>query len=316
MVIWESIIMPRLQKGLVERMQSEDISIPSKALPYIRGYKGKTFVIKYGGSIMEDENFREAFMDDIAVMRDSGINIVIVHGGGPEISRWLKITGIESRFVCGLRFTDEKVMNIVEMVLSGRINKDIAAGLSRKGINAVGISGRDGRLIQAKKKYIYKNNEKLDIGFVGDIVSINKGFLGNFIENGQVPVISPIGSDDHGNKYNINADYAAAAISSELKADKLIIITDVAGVYLDINDSSTLLPTISTDEIKEYIQNGVITGGMIPKMECCINAIEKGTKNVHLVDGNKEHGIISQVILNSGTKIYLKGGNSKCQKAI
>lgn len=297
-------------------MQSEEVSIPPQVLPYIKKYKGKTFVIKYGGSIMENEDFKEAFLEDVAMMKNNGINIVIVHGGGPEISKWLKITGIESRFVCGLRYTDEKVMNIVEMVLSGRVNKDIAAGLSRKGVNAVGISGRDCHLIKAKKKYVYNNGEKVDIGFVGEVVSVNTGFIKSFLSDGKVPVISPIGVDEHGNKYNINADYAAASISSELKADKLIIITDVAGVYLDINDKSTLLSSISVEEIKKYINRGIITGGMIPKMECCISAVEKGTNSVHLVDGSKKHGIIDQVILNSGTKICLEGGKDTCQKAI
>ncbi|NMM61325.1 acetylglutamate kinase [Clostridium sp. P21] len=294
----------------------EIISLDIDPLPYMKKFVGKTFVIKYGGSIMKNKNAAKAFIEDIVYMKLLGINVVIVHGGGPEISKWIHMTGMDTKFVNGLRVTDEKVMDVVEMVLSGHINKDISANLSKYGISAIGLSGRDSNLIKAKKKYLYNNGEKIDIGFVGKVVGINKNFLSNIIEKGRVAVVAPIGCDSYGNKYNINADYAASFISSALKAEKLIILTDVEGVYTDINDKDNILKHISSGEIKKYIDEGVINGGMIPKMECCIEAIEKGTKSIHLVDGRKNHGLILDIISGKGTKITLNGGINQCQKVI
>lgn len=285
-------------------------------LPYLNKYIGKTFVVKYGGSIMENKIAQEAFFNDVAQMNALGINTVIVHGGGPEISKWLKKTGIESKFVNGLRVTDSSTMEIVEMVLSGHVNKKLACSLSRKGINAIGLSGKDCNLIKAKKKYIYEDDRKIDIGYVGEVVSVNKKFLLDLIEKDAVPVISPVGCDSEGNSYNINADFAAAFISGILKAEKLIIMTDIDGVYKNINDPSSLISSITVDEIIDYIQNGIITDGMIPKLECCIDAIEKGTKNVHLIDGRREHALLMDLYSSSGTRIISKGGLLKCQKVI
>ena len=291
-------------------------SISFDALPYIKKFSGKTFVIKYGRSIMKNESAIKAFYEDVSLMKLVGINIVIVHGGGPEISRWLEKTGLKTEFINGLRVTDSNVMDIVEMVLSGHVNKNLSAGLSAHGISAVGISGRDSNLIRARKKYTYVNGEKNDIGFVGEVVGVNKPLLLSIMERGRVPVISPIGCDFSGNKYNINADYVASYISSALNAEKLIVLTDVEGVYKDFNDKSSLIPSLSPDEIRDYIEDGTISGGMIPKMECCIDAIENGTKNVHLLDGRKNHGLLLEVISNIGTKITGKRGYLKCQKAI
>jgi len=291
-------------------------SISFDALPYIKKFSGKTFVIKYGGSIMKNESAIKAFYEDVALMKLVGINIIIVHGGGPEISRWLDKTGIISKFINGLRVTDSNVMDIVEMVLSGHVNKDISAGLSAQGISAVGLSGRDSNLIRAKKKFTYVDGEKKDIGYVGEVVGINKALLQSILERGRVPVISPVGCDSSGNKYNINADYAASFISSELRAEKLIVLTDVEGVYKDFNDKSSLIPSLSPEEIKYYIEDGTISGGMIPKMECCIEAIENGTKNIHLLDGRKKHGLLLEILSNMGTKITGKRGYIKCQRAI
>lgn len=297
-------------------MLEEENSIPLEALHDIDKFKGKTFVVKYGGSIMNDENASKAFIEDIVLLKRFGINIIIVHGGGPEISKWLKMTGVKSEFKNGLRVTDKNVMDIAEMVLSGHINKDISASLSNQGISAIGLSGRDSNLIKAKKKYIYENGKKIDIGFVGDVVSINKSFLLSILEKGRVPVISPIACDSYGNKYNINADYAASFISSELKCEKLMILTDVEGVYKDINDKSSLIRNITTDDVKSYIDEGIINGGMIPKMECCIEAIENGTKDIHLIDGRKKHSLISNIVYDFGTKITSRGREKKCQKVI
>lgn len=270
--------------------------------------KNKTFVIKYGGSIMNNVSAQEAFIQDISILKSLGINIVIVHGGGPEINKWLKKAGVESRFINGLRVTDDDTMEIVEMVLSGSVNKKLSANLSLKGIKALGLSGRDNGLIKAEKKYLKENGEIIDIGFVGEVVDINKELLSDLLEKDYIPVISPIGCDAVGNIYNINADYAASAVSSALKAEKLIIMTDIEGVYKDINDKDSLITTITIDEIKEYIADGIIKGGMIPKMECCMDAIEKGTINVHLIDGRREHSLVLDTFAESGTRIIAKGG--------
>ena len=282
----------------------------------MNNYKGKTFVIKYGGSIMDNEVAKEAFVEDVALMTSVGIKVVIVHGGGPEINKWVKKTGGENKFIKGLRVTDSETMEIVEMVLSGNINKRLSSSLSIRGLNAIGISGKDSNLIQAKKKFIYEDGQKIDIGFVGEVVNINKELLVNLLNSNYIPVISPIGSDTEGNSYNINADYAAAFISGVLKAEKLLIMTDIDGVYTDITDSSTLLSSITVEETKEFIDSGIVFGGMIPKLQCCVAAIDKGTKDVHLVDGRKKHSLLLNVIKNHGTKIITEKGVNQCQKIV
>lgn len=285
-------------------------------LPEIEKLRGKTFVVKYGGSIVNDEKATKNFFRDIALLKMHGINIIIVHGGGPIISKWLKIAGIESRFVNGLRFTDEKVMEVVQMVLAGQVNKDLVLNLNLRGVNAIGICGIDDKLIEAEKKYVIEDGKKIDIGYVGEVKSINERMLLGIIKNGQIPVISPIGFDTDGNKYNINADYVASYISSAIKADKLIILTDVEGVYRDINDRESLIPYLNLDEIETYINEGIICGGMIPKMECCSDAIKNGTKRVHLIYGKNEHCLINDIFSNKGTVIEEKEYDDKCQKII
>lgn len=296
--------------------EKEESSIVLDAVVPLKKFKGKTFVIKYGGSIMSNEASQNAFIEDVFYMRQIGINIVIVHGGGPEISKWLNKAGTQSQFVKGLRVTDEDTMEIVEMVLSGKVNKELSAKLSNKGVNALGLSGRDGNLIKAKKKYLFDENKVIDIGFVGEVVKVNAQLLNNLIKSGIVPVISPIGYDKEGNKYNINADYAASFVSSALNAEKLLVLTDIEGVYRDINDKSSLMQCITIEEIKRYIDEGIINGGMIPKMECCMEAIENGTGSVHLIDGRKEHSLIFDIINSSGTKIITKEEDRECQKVI
>jgi acetylglutamate kinase len=275
----------------------------SEILSLLSDYKNKTFVIKYGGSIMNNLEAQKAFTEDVKLLRQHHINVVIVHGGGPEISRWLKKAGVENKFINGLRVTDAETMEIVEMVLSGSVNKTLSSNLTKSGLTSVGISGRDANLIKAKKKYLIDKEEKIDIGFVGEVVSVDASIVKNLLNSNVIPVISPIGSDDEGNPYNINADYAASAVAGALNADKLIIMTDIAGVYKDINDPDSLLASLTIDEIKQYISEGIINGGMIPKMECCMEAIMKGTKNVHLVDGRKLHSLLSDTFEGLGTKI-------------
>ncbi len=281
-----------------------------KDFTQINKFKGKTFVIKYGGSIMSNDAAKQAFVEDIALMTRAGIKVVIVHGGGPLINTWVNKTGGENKFIKGLRVTNKETMEIVEMVLSGNVNKRLSSILSIRGLNAIGISGKDSNLIEAKKKFVYDDTKKIDIGFVGEVVSINKNLLLNMLCSGYIPVISPVGSDKEGNSYNINADYAAAAISGVLKAEKLLIMTDIDGVYTDITDPSTLLSSITVEETKEYINQGIVYGGMIPKLECCVAAINKGTKNVHLVDGREKHSLLLNIIKNCGTRIITaKGAN-------
>ncbi|MFL0269071.1 acetylglutamate kinase [Candidatus Clostridium radicumherbarum] len=297
-------------------MNSVDNYLNIETFLQINKYKGKTFVIKYGGSIMNNKDAQEAFIEDLQLLTSIGVKIVIVHGGGPEISKWLNKAGAENRFIKGLRVTNSTTMEIVEMVLSGNVNKKLSSNISRKNLNAVGISGKDCNLIKAKKKYIYENGNKIDIGFVGEVVSINKELLVNLINNNLIPVISPIGCDAEGNSYNINADYAASFISGVLKAEKLLIMTDIDGVYTDIKDPSSILETITIDEIKEFTESGIITGGMIPKLECCVDTLYKGTKGVHLIDGRKAHNLLFNLLTNSGTKIITEREEAKCQKIV
>lgn len=297
-------------------MDNENSYLNIETFLQINKFRNKTFVIKYGGSIMNNINAQDAFIEDLLLLTSIGIKVVIIHGGGPEISKWLSKTGMESKFIKGLRVTDRATMEIVEMVLSGNVNKKLSSNLSRKGLNAVGISGKDSNLIKSKKKYIYEDGNKIDIGFVGEVTSINKELLINLLNDDLIPVISPIGCDSEGNSYNINADYAAAFISGVMKAEKLLVMTDIDGVYKDIKDPSTLLPSITIDEIKEFTESGIITGGMIPKLECCVDALNKGTKSVHLIDGRKEHNLLFNITNNTGTKIITERGMNLCQKIV
>ncbi|WP_120168405.1 acetylglutamate kinase [Thermohalobacter berrensis] len=289
-------------------METHKIKTIVEALPYIKKFRGKTFVIKYGGSIFKMEKSKKAFIKDIVLLTFVGINIIIVHGGGPNISQMLDKLGIKTEFIKGLRVTDEETMEVVEMVLSGKINKKIAADLCKNGVNAIGISGADGNLIIATKKYLKEGKEKINIGNVGEIVNVNQNLLNDLIDKGYLPVISPIGYDNEGNVYNVNADYAAAAISSSLKCEKLIYLTDVKGLYKDIEDSNSFISSITIDEINEYIRTGVINGGMLPKMECCIKAIKGGTKDVHLIDGRLEHSLLLEIFTDKGIGTMIKGG--------
>lgn len=276
----------------------------------IKDYAGSTIVIKFGGSIMRCEKCKDAFFKDVAYLKKNDVNVVIIHGGGPNISSMLKKVGCATEFINGLRVTDKETMEVVEMTLCGSVNKELSGMLSKHSLKAIGLSGRDSGLIEAKKKYSYINGEKIDLGYVGEVEKVNTSFLDMLLDADFIPVIAPIGFDADGQIYNINADYVAGAVSSALKAEKLILMTDVEGVYLDINDKSSLLKSITTKEIKEYINDGTIQGGMIPKMECCINAIENGTNTVHLVDGRNMHSLLKDVFIDSSNSTSIKGGNN------
>lgn len=285
----------------------EKVKVLIEALPYIRKFSKKTFVIKYGGSIMNNIQAKKAFIEDVVFLKLLGINVIIIHGGGPDISSLLGKLSIKSEFVNGLRVTDEATMEVVEMVLSGKVNKDLSGELCKQGINALGISGRDCSLMKARKVYSQIDGKEVDLGFVGEVEEINKEFINDLLDRGYLPVISPVAADYSGNIYNINADYAAAAISAALKAEKLILLSDVEGLYKDFNDKSTFISEATCVEIQRYMYEGSITGGMIPKMQCCIQAIQEGTKDVHVIDGRKEHSLLLEVFTDAGSGTMIKG---------
>ncbi len=273
-----------------------------EALPYIKRFTGKTFVIKYGGSVMENENLKKKFIEDVALLKLVGINIVIVHGGGKRINAMLDQVDLEVRFEQGQRVTDENVMKIVEMVLSGQINKDLSACLSSHGLNAIGLCGRDSSLLKAVKNYaVGADGKALDLGYVGRVESVNKTVLTDLIDTGYVPIISPVACGENGETFNVNADFAAGAVSGALEAEKLILLSDVKGLYRNIDDEDSFISEINCDKVKEYIADGTIAGGMIPKMQCCMEAIEKGTREVAIIDGRVEHSLLIEIFTNSGS---------------
>ncbi|MBO6177547.1 MAG: acetylglutamate kinase [Selenomonadaceae bacterium] len=289
----------------------EQAEILVDALPFIREFYGKTIVIKYGGNAMINDELKEKVMKDIALMKYVGIKPVIVHGGGPEITGFLKKVGKESSFVSGLRVTDEETVEIAEMVLDGKINSEIVNRLNRSGVRAVGLSGKDAGLIRAKKKLatVYEGDEKkrVDIGYVGQIVSVDSSVLEDLMEKDYIPVIAPIGVDEDGVSYNINADDAACELAGALKAEKLLLLTDIEGVYKDYNDKSSFLSSISAKEAMEYIKEGVISGGMIPKVKACLRAIETGAKKTHIIDGRLPHSIILEIFTSKGVGTQVEG---------
>ena len=273
-----------------------------EALPYIKRFAGKTFVIKYGGSVMENDELKKKFIEDVALLKLVGINIVIVHGGGKRINAMLDKVNLDVEFIQGQRVTDENVMDIVEMVLSGSVNKDLSACLSAHGIHAVGLSGKDSNLLKAEKKYVAgKDGSKLDLGYVGQIKEVNKNLLHDLINADYVPIISPVASGFHGETFNVNADYVAGAVSGALEAEKLILLSDIKGLYKDINDEDSFISEINTDTIKAYIADGTISGGMIPKMQCCMDAIEKGAKEVAIIDGRVAHSLLIEIFTHAGS---------------
>lgn len=263
-----------------------------EALPYIKKFFKKTFVIKYGGSVMKIKKYKEIFFQDVALLSYVGINIIIVHGGGDDISKLLKKIGKKPVFVDGHRVTDIETLNIVEKVLIGKINKEIVKELKAHNLKAVGISGKDFNLIIAKKKLI--NNK--DIGFVGNVKSINTEILKVFENSDMIPVIAPIGKDEKGNSYNINADYVAGKIAESIKADKLIYLTDTDGIKINKKYVSTL----KISEIGKYIKSGQITGGMLPKVNSAKSAILNGVKKVHIINGTVEHSLLLEIFTNKG----------------
>lgn len=280
------------------------------ALPYIQEYSGKVVVIKYGGNAMINEELKDSVMRDVVLLSLIGVKVVLVHGGGPEITEMLKKVGKESVFVDGLRVTDKETADIVQMVLAGKINKSLVALIGNKGGNAIGLSGMDGHMIEAKVK-----DERL--GFVGEITKVNVAPILDVIDKGYIPVISTIGCDHEGNVYNINADTAAAKIAGELGAESLISMTDITGILKDKNDPATLIPVVRTADAPELIANGTIGGGMIPKVECCINAIRWGVNRVFIIDGRIPHAILIEMLTNEGIgTMFIEGGSAPSAKGV
>ncbi|GAB6178860.1 acetylglutamate kinase [Desulfotomaculum defluvii] len=274
----------------------EKASILVEALPYIKKFYGKTVVIKYGGHAMINAELKQAVITDLVLMKFVGINPVVVHGGGPEITGMLKRLGIESHFISGLRVTDAPTMEVVEMVL-GKLNKEIVALINRTGGRGIGLSGKDANLMLASKKY---SSDQQDIGFVGEVTGINPQLLETVIQEGYIPVVSPVGVGSDGETYNINADTAASAIATTLKADKLIILTDVEGILEDRENKESLISTVKLGDVKTLIERGIIQGGMIPKVECCMNAIESGVSTTHILDGRVPHSILLEIFTDKG----------------
>jgi acetylglutamate kinase len=268
-----------------------------EALPYIRKLYKKRIVIKYGGNAMINEELKKSVMDDITLLKYVGINPIVVHGGGPDITNALKIYNIESEFINGLRVTDKDTVDIAQMVLVGKTNKDIVSKLNHAGGKAIGLCGLDGNLIKCKKHYTEVDGEKKDIGFVGDVISVNTKVIDLLTEDEYIPVIAPIGVDEEGNSYNINADTVASAVAEALNAEKLMYLTDVRGV-LDTDEN--LIHRIYTDEVDTLIDNGTITGGMIPKVTGCKEAVHNGVERVHIIDGRVVHSILLEIFTDHG----------------
>ena len=263
------------------------------ALPYIQNYTGRIVVVKYGGNAMINEEIKRSVMGDLVLLRLIGVQVVLVHGGGPEISGLLKRIGKESRFVDGLRVTDAETMDVVQMVLSGKVNKGLVSLLQSLGGKAIGLSGMDGGMIEAKQL-----DERL--GFVGEIISVNPQPILDVLENGYIPVISSLGVGSQGESYNINADTAAARIAATLGAENIILMTDIRGLLRDKDDDSTLIPVVNVSEVPYLIREGIISGGMIPKIECCVEAVRRGVKRAFIIDGRIDHSILIEMLSDEG----------------
>lgn len=271
-------------------------NILTEALPYIKKFSGITVVIKYGGAALVNEDIKSTIIKDIALMKYVGFKPVVVHGGGKDINKALEAVGIEPNFKDGLRVTDEPTMEVVQQVLAGKINKNLTTDLCQHGIDAVGICGKDAGFMKVKKIM----PKGMDIGLVGEVTEVKTELINTLIDNDFVPVISSIGVDEEGKSYNINADYAAVAVAGALKAEKLVFVTDVAGIMKDVNDPLSVIPTIRTAEVNALIDDGTISGGMLPKVECCMAGVDAGVKSVHILDGRIAHCLILEIFTEKG----------------
>ncbi len=283
-----------------------------EAMPYIKEFAGAIVVIKYGGAAMINESIKASVMEDIALMKLVGMKPVIVHGGGPEINQMLDSIGKKSEFRGGLRVTDEETVNIVEMVLAGKVNKSIVQLLQKQGITAAGLCGKDGDMLMCEKNM--PNGE--DIGFVGKVVKVNPDLIFTMLDAGFTPVIAPIGTDELGQSYNINADFAAVHIAKALKARKLVFLTDVSGVLHDVNDPQSFIPEMGAKTAIQYLKNGTVSGGMIPKVTCCLEAIQGGVQHVHILDGRIEHCLLLEFFTARGIGTLIINDLTKKEEAV
>ena len=277
-------------------------AVLAEALPYIRSFAGKTVVVKYGGAAMAAADLKNAVMQDIALMKFVGMNPVVVHGGGPEVSSMSKKMGLETKFIDGLRVTDAATMEVAQMVLVGKTNREIVTHLNAHGAKAVGLSGHDGGLLKARKRFhqIVKTGEFADLGFVGDVVGVDVDVIESLTRAGFIPVIAPIGLGEGNQSYNINADTVAGEVAAALKAEKLVLLTDVEGVRADKDDPASLMSRITAQEVASWMTAGKLEGGMIPKIEACLRALDAGVGRVHIIDGRVPHSLLLEVFTDKG----------------
>ncbi len=274
---------------------SDRAQVLTQALPYIKQYSGKTVVIKYGGNAMVSDDLKSAVMEDIVLLSTVGIKVVLVHGGGPEINDVLAKIGKEPKFIGGLRYTDEETMDVVQMVLAGKVNKGLVQRLEQHGGQAIGLCGLDGGMIKAVKM-----KGEHDLGLVGDITSIDVTLIRNCLDNGTIPVIATVAAGENDGVYNINADIAAAQIASSLSAEKLVLMTDVRGLLRDKDNENSLISIVNVSDVPSLKRKGVIKGGMIPKIDCCVEAVRRGVKRTHIIDGRIEHSILIEMLTDEG----------------
>ncbi len=286
------------------QIKGEQINTLVEALPYLRDFKGKTVVVKYGGNAMLNDDIKNKVLQDIVFLRCAGMRPIVVHGGGPEITAMLQKAGKQTQFISGLRVTDAESVGLAEMALVGKINTDLVARLNILGGNAVGLNGKDANLIQAKKHLadVYENGEVnlVDIGYVGNVEHINTALINVLLDNDFIPVIAPTGVGTNGETYNINADSVAGEIAGALQAEKLLVLTDVKGIYSDYRDENSFISTLTFEKAQELIVRGKIDGGMIPKVKACITALSGGAKKTHIIDGREEHSILLEIFSDEG----------------
>lgn len=283
-----------LNSEYIQKEEATRVRVLSEALPYIQQLSGKTIVVKYGGAAMKDSNLKDQVIRDVVLMACVGLRPVVVHGGGPEINTWLNKLGIEAQFKNGLRVTDAATMDVVEMVLVGRVNKELVALINQAGGKAVGLCGKDADLIKARPA------DQEGIGFVGEVTSVNINILETLASSGYIPVVSSVATDENGQAYNINADTVAGELAAALGAEKLVLLTDTAGILEDYKDLSTLIPKLDIQEARKLIETGIVSGGMIPKVNCCVRSLAQGVRAAHIIDGRVPHALLLEILTDSG----------------
>lgn len=278
----------------IQRAEATRVRVLSEALPYIQQFAGRTVVVKYGGAAMKDSSLKEKVIRDVVFLACVGLRPIVVHGGGPEINSWLDKLGIEPQFKNGLRVTDAATMDVVEMVLVGRVNKELVSLINQAGGSAVGLCGKDGNLIRARPA------GQEGIGFVGEVNSVKTQLLESLIKTGHIPVVSSVAADETGQAYNINADTVAGELAAALGAEKLILLTDTAGILRDYHDPSTLIAKLDIQQARELIETGIVSGGMIPKVNCCVRSLAQGVKAAHIIDGRVPHALLLEIFTDAG----------------